>query len=215
MLPVVVVILLTSVGSECDARRDPFCSDLEQAQRIERQWLDLDRAIPALRSFREPCVPGTIAAVRAARFAVSEKAKAYRRYYEHWLKLAADSMKGFSQGLARQADSRRAVEQLLVDAEHEYANVVQRMSSLPKDDASRRTMSELMRQVQQRISNLREALARWTDDRESAEVAAARAKTLRDCMQDAIVAVSAESVLWDAYYDGIATWNALRCGGPQ
>jgi hypothetical protein len=212
VLLVFVFVLQAGIGVECDMRRDPFCPELANAQRLEREWLALDAAVASPQSFREPCVDGATGRIRAARAAAKEKAGAYRRYYGRWVTMAQNTAKAFSLGAVRQADLRRAIDRLLAGAEQDYVNLVNRASTIPENDAGRRPLNDLIRQARQRIANLREAAARWSDDRNSADAAREASAIIRDRMQQAIRSISAESILWDSYYDGIATWNALRCG---
>jgi type I site-specific restriction endonuclease len=198
---------------------DPFADLNRAANEAYNSWIAFNESLQDNIADFPACSQEIPAQIQKARDLYIKAAAARGDYLKHWRDLCQQDASRFTQQLLTRPALRREIELTLGSAEKQIADLRLRNEQLENSTKGQgvsagkagQSIAALLQNAEERADTLREALEHWDEAQGYVQGSKEQAQAVQNTVKQMQDLFSAESILWQAFYDGLETRAEFEC----
>jgi hypothetical protein len=208
---------------------DPFADLSKASTEAYNAWTTLNESLQDSIADYSACSQEIPAQIQKARDLYIKAAAVRGDYLKRWRDLCQQDSSRFTQLLLKRPELRHEIELSLSSAEKQIADLQIKNEQLENSTKGQgisagkagQSLSALLQNAEERADTLREALEHWDKAQRYVQGSKEQVQAVQNIVRQMQDLVSAESILWQAYYEGMETraefdcWKVRGGQGPE
>lgn len=219
LTPVLAQTNRTQAGGLSQGAVDPFADLHKAAMEKHFDWVESNEALPDAIAGLPACSRDIPALIQKTRELCMQALAARGEYARKWREFSEGDMNRFTRLISERGPLRQEMEMSLGAAEKEIAELKLRKDQLRDSTIARgvsagsagKSLESLLQNAEQRAQTLHDALERWDEAQKYTQGSREHAQAVRDSVAQMQLLISAESSLFQSYYDSLERRAEFEC----